>query len=81
MAVAVVIQREAPVRARHELRDADRPGVGALDAQRVDAHLAREDQIVFELRPEEIGALGIVERERGQRVDHSVGPDVAAVKG
>ncbi len=79
--VTVVVHRETPVRARHELRDADRPRVRSLDAQGIDSRFAAEHQVVLQLAAEELRALRVIERERGERIDHPVGPDVAAISG
>jgi hypothetical protein len=51
-AVAVEVHREAPVAARHELRDADGAGIGAFHAEHIEALLAHEQQVLLELAAE-----------------------------
>jgi len=79
--VAVVVDREAPVRPGHELRNADRPGVRAFHAQRIDFLIAREHEVVFQLAAEVGAPLGVVEGERGEGVDDPIRADVAAEGG
>ena len=80
-AVAVEVDRVPEIAAGHELGNADRARVRALDREHVDPRLAREQQIVRQFPAEEIGARRIVEGERGERVDHAPAAGVAAVVG
>ena len=79
--VAVEIHGELQVASGHELRDADRPRIGAAHGEYVDPGLAREQQVIFQLAAEEFGARRIIERQRGERIDDAPPPDVAAVEG
>src|SRR5262249_32947359 len=74
--VAVEVHGEAPVRAGHELGYADRASVRSLHAQRIDLLVAREHEVVLELAAEVRRALGVVESEGRQRVDHPERADV-----
>src|SRR6267143_3826190 len=80
-AVAVEIDRKAPRTARHELRDADRPGVGAAHGEDVDAAFAHEEQVMLELIAEIRRARRVVEGESGERVEHAPAAGVAAIEG
>src|SRR6266480_4036284 len=79
--VTVVVHSETPVRPRHELWNPDRPRVRSLDAQGIDSRLPAEHQVVLQLTAEELRAFRVIERERGEGIDHPVGPDIAAVSG
>src|SRR2546422_4804423 len=79
-AVVVEIDREAPRAARHELRDADCPGVGAAHGEDVDAAVAHEEQVMLELVAEIRRARRVVEGGGGQCVDHAPAAGVAAIE-
>ena len=64
--VAVEVDREAAIAARHELRHAHRAGERALRRQRRQALLAREPQVFLQLAAKERRAPRIVEGERGR---------------
>src|SRR5262249_49432925 len=80
-AVTVEVDRVAAHAPRHELRNADRAGIRALQREDVEARLAREQQVLLELVAEIARARRIVEGERGERVYHPVAAHVAAVVG
>ncbi len=81
--VAVVVDRVMPDTARHELRHPDRARVRAAQhgqvAAAVAAHAERFGQLLAEKRRPVAFPVRIVERERGQRVDHAEVAGVAAV--
>jgi hypothetical protein len=87
LAAAVEVHRVFHQAAGHELRHADGAGKRALQRQRIDAVLAREQQRRFQLAAEEGHALAplrrfrIGEGQRGQRVEHAEAAGVAAVHG
>src|SRR4029077_13800762 len=67
-AVAVEVDGEAPLAARHELRDADRAGVRAAHGKDIEAQVAREQQVLLELVAEIGGARGVVECEGSEGI-------------
>ena len=80
-AVAVVVHGVAPVAGRHELRQAHRPGVRALDDERIHSGLARQQQQFFQFVAEVVLAAHAVEGDRGQRIDGAERARVAAERG
>ena len=70
-ATAVEVQRPAPHRPRHELRQAHRSGKRSSIRQRVAFLFARQQQEFDELGAVEVGAAQIIERQRRQHVDRA----------
>src|SRR5690606_13052066 len=80
-AVAVEVDGVVADAARHELRQADRSGIGAAHGQRIDAGVAREDEELFQFAPEEVAPPGKVEGERRERSGDREAPGMLPIDG
>ena len=62
------------------MRESQRPGVRTFHVRRRDSLLAAEQQELLELAAKEPCPPRIIERQRGQRVDHAIRAGIAAVQ-
>ena len=87
VAVAIVIDGVFANAGRHELRNAHCARIRAQDRERVRARVAAPEQEVLQLIAEHraavfaVGRVGVVESQRGQRVNHAEVAHVPAVDG
>jgi len=79
--VTVKIHRVGAKAARHELRQAHRSGVRALEGQWIDLLFTGQQQELTQFLAEKFGTGRIVESERGQRINHPVIAGITSEKG
>src|SRR6185436_36238 len=78
--VPVEVDRGVAVTAGQKLRYSHRARVRAPDPDRIEAGFTRQQQVLLELGPEQLGTRWKAEREYGERVEHPETSGIAPVE-